>query len=117
MRDVAQAADVSIKTVSNVINDHPNIKAETRERVLLAMGSTRSTKSTDSTAGDKSAVGRNGVVEITLPPVSWTALNLGCPNELVKTQATARSEDRDVATLRNPADRSPFGDRRPVGRF
>ncbi len=37
MRDVAQAADVSIKTVSNVINDHPNIKAETRERVLLAI--------------------------------------------------------------------------------
>ncbi|MEZ2391375.1 LacI family DNA-binding transcriptional regulator [bacterium RCC_150] len=37
MRDVAQAADVSIKTVSNVINEHPNIKPGTRERVLLAI--------------------------------------------------------------------------------
>ncbi|MBT2523179.1 alpha-L-arabinofuranosidase C-terminal domain-containing protein, partial [Arthrobacter sp. ISL-28] len=26
---------------------------------------------------NKSAVVRNGVVEITLPPVSWTALNIG----------------------------------------
>jgi DNA-binding LacI/PurR family transcriptional regulator len=37
MRDVAQVAAVSIKTVSNVINDHPNIKPETRQRVLSAI--------------------------------------------------------------------------------
>ncbi|HEY8702133.1 MAG TPA: LacI family DNA-binding transcriptional regulator [Arthrobacter sp.] len=37
MRDVAQMAGVSIKTVSNVINDHPNIKPETRGRVLSAI--------------------------------------------------------------------------------
>lgn len=37
MRDVAEMAAVSIKTVSNVINDHPNIKPETRSRVLSAI--------------------------------------------------------------------------------
>jgi DNA-binding LacI/PurR family transcriptional regulator len=37
MRDVALLADVSIKTVSNVINDHPNIKPATRDRVLSAI--------------------------------------------------------------------------------
>lgn len=34
MLDVAAAAGVSYQTVSRVINDHPNVKAETRARVL-----------------------------------------------------------------------------------
>ena len=34
--DVARAADVSIKTVSRVFNDEPNVRAATRERVLAA---------------------------------------------------------------------------------
>jgi DNA-binding LacI/PurR family transcriptional regulator len=37
MRDVAVAAGVSIKTVSNVINDYPFIKPATRDRVLRAI--------------------------------------------------------------------------------
>lgn len=37
MHDVARAAGVSIKTVSNVINDYPHIKAETRQRVVDAI--------------------------------------------------------------------------------
>jgi DNA-binding LacI/PurR family transcriptional regulator len=37
IQDVAKAAGVSAMTVSNVINDHPNVRRETRERVLAAM--------------------------------------------------------------------------------
>ncbi|WP_458040643.1 MULTISPECIES: LacI family DNA-binding transcriptional regulator [Bacteria] len=37
MRDVARVADVSIKTVSNVINDYPHVRAETKQRVLDAI--------------------------------------------------------------------------------
>lgn len=37
VRDVARVAGVSTQTVSRVINDHPGIRAETRERVLDAV--------------------------------------------------------------------------------
>ncbi|WP_238010741.1 LacI family DNA-binding transcriptional regulator [Dactylosporangium sp. AC04546] len=37
MRDVANLAGVSHQTVSRVVNDHPNVRSETRERVLAAM--------------------------------------------------------------------------------
>lgn len=37
LHDVARAAGVSIKTVSNVINDYPYVRPATRERVLTAV--------------------------------------------------------------------------------
>ena len=37
MRDVARLAGVSIKTVSNVVNDYPFVRAETRSRVRAAL--------------------------------------------------------------------------------
>jgi DNA-binding LacI/PurR family transcriptional regulator len=37
VREVARAAGVSTQTVSRVINDHPGIRADTRQRVLDAM--------------------------------------------------------------------------------
>ncbi|MFD8382406.1 LacI family DNA-binding transcriptional regulator [Streptomyces sp. NPDC059679] len=37
IQDVAKAAGVSAMTVSNVINDHPNVRKATREKVLEAM--------------------------------------------------------------------------------
>jgi DNA-binding LacI/PurR family transcriptional regulator len=37
MRDVARLAGVSHQTVSRVLNDHPNVRPETRSRVLEAM--------------------------------------------------------------------------------
>lgn len=37
MQDVARLAGVSIKTVSNVINDHPHVRQETQEKVNKAI--------------------------------------------------------------------------------
>jgi DNA-binding LacI/PurR family transcriptional regulator len=37
MRDVADRAGVSVKTVSNVVNEFPHVRAATRERVLRAI--------------------------------------------------------------------------------
>src|SRR6478752_10823323 len=37
LHDVAKAAGVSPMTVSNVLNKHPHVRAETRERVLKAI--------------------------------------------------------------------------------
>ncbi len=37
MADVAQLAGVSHQTVSRVLNDHPNVRSETRDRVLAAI--------------------------------------------------------------------------------
>lgn len=37
VRDVAAAAGVSTQTVSRVLNDHPHIRPETRDRVVAAM--------------------------------------------------------------------------------
>ena len=34
IQDVAKAAGVSAMTVSNVVNDHPNVRRATREKVL-----------------------------------------------------------------------------------
>ena len=37
MADVARIAGVSHQTVSRVLNDHPNVRPRTRERVLAAV--------------------------------------------------------------------------------
>jgi DNA-binding LacI/PurR family transcriptional regulator len=67
MSEVAQLAGVSIKTVSNVINDYPYIKENTKSRVLQAIAqldyhpnfSARSLRS-----------GRSGVIGLALPNLS-----------------------------------------------
>jgi DNA-binding LacI/PurR family transcriptional regulator len=41
VRDIAKQAGVSIATVSRVLNNHPSVAAEVRERVLAAAGKSR----------------------------------------------------------------------------
>ena len=67
LHDVAKLAGVSIKTVSNVVNDYPNVRAETRQRVQEAIAelgyqpnlSARNLRS-----------GRSGVIGLVLPELS-----------------------------------------------
>jgi DNA-binding LacI/PurR family transcriptional regulator len=67
LHDVARVANVSIKTVSNVINDYPHIRPETKQRVVEAIAelgyrpnlSARSLRS-----------GRTGVIGLALPELS-----------------------------------------------
>ncbi|WP_394771017.1 LacI family DNA-binding transcriptional regulator [Lacisediminihabitans sp.] len=64
MHDVARVAGVSIKTVSNVINDYPYIRAETRRRVLDAIDSL-GYRPNLSARGLRS--GRTGVISLIIP--------------------------------------------------
>lgn len=41
IRDVARLADVSYQTVSRVLNEHPSVRPETRERILQVMAELR----------------------------------------------------------------------------
>ncbi|HEY8913498.1 LacI family DNA-binding transcriptional regulator [Lacisediminihabitans sp.] len=66
MHDVARVAGVSIKTVSNVINDYPYIRAETRQRVLEAIDSL-GYRPNLSARGLRS--GRTGVISLIIPDV------------------------------------------------
>jgi len=64
MHDVARVAGVSIKTVSNVINDYPYIRPETRQRVLDAIDSL-GYRPNLSARGLRS--GRTGVISLIIP--------------------------------------------------
>ena len=64
MHDVANLAGVSIKTVSNVINDYPYLRAETRQRVLDAI-ETLGYHPNLSARGLRS--GRTGVISLIIP--------------------------------------------------
>lgn len=59
IREVAKAADVSISTVSRVINDSPNVTREKKNRVLAAIkevGYIPNIKPKDNGASDTSKV-------------------------------------------------------------
>lgn len=67
LRDVAQLAGVSFKTVSNVIHDHPHVAPETRTRVMAAIEelgyrANRSARSLRS--------GRTGAIGLAVPELS-----------------------------------------------
>lgn len=64
MHDVARVAGVSIKTVSNVINDYPHVRPTTRERVLSAI-SELDYRPNLSARGLRS--GRTGVIGLAVP--------------------------------------------------
>ncbi|MGP3929135.1 LacI family DNA-binding transcriptional regulator [Nonomuraea sp. KM88] len=64
LKDVAERAGVSIKTVSNVVNGHPHVSAATRERVQAAIAEL-SYRPNLSARNLRS--GRSGVVALAVP--------------------------------------------------
>jgi DNA-binding LacI/PurR family transcriptional regulator len=64
IRDVARLAEVSIKTVSNVLNDYPHIRPATKQRVLDAI-TTLGYRPNLSARGLRS--GRTGLISLIIP--------------------------------------------------
>jgi DNA-binding LacI/PurR family transcriptional regulator len=64
LHDVARVAGVSIKTVSNVVNDNPNVRDSTRDRVLAAIAEV-DYRPNLSARGLRS--GRTGVIGLAIP--------------------------------------------------
>jgi DNA-binding LacI/PurR family transcriptional regulator len=67
LHDVARVAEVSIKTVSNVINDYPHIRPATRQRVLDAI---EQLGYTPNLSARRLRSGRTGVIGLALPELS-----------------------------------------------
>ena len=114
LHDVARLAGVSIKTVSNVINDYPHIRPATRERVETAIAelgyqpnlSARSLRS-----------GRTGVIALALPELGLSyfaeladaVIQAAERRGLTVTiEHTGGDRDRELEVLRSP--RRKLGD-------
>ena len=108
LHDVANLAGVSIKTVSNVVNDYPHVKESTRTRVLQAIEelnyqpnlSARSLRS-----------GRSGVIGLVLPELSLSyfgdladAVIAEAEKHglVVLIEKTGADRDREIAVLTSP---------------
>lgn len=115
MHDVARAAGVSIKTVSNVINDYPHIRPDTRQRVLDSI-SELGYQPNLSARGLRS--GRTGAISLVLPDLknayfaeladavmrAASGLNLA-----VLIQQCGRDRERELEILRGPRMRMVDG--------
>ncbi|WP_250445297.1 LacI family DNA-binding transcriptional regulator, partial [Actinotalea sp. C106] len=67
MRDVARAAGVSVKTVSNVVNDFPHVSAATRGRVLEAIETLGYQMNF---SARNLSLGRTGMITLAVPELS-----------------------------------------------
>lgn len=67
LHDVARAAGVSFKTVSNVVNKHPQVRPETRQRVLDAI---QELDYRPNIAARNLRSGRSGVIGLAVPELS-----------------------------------------------
>ena len=108
VREVARAAGVSTQTVSRVLNEHPNIRPETRDRVLQAIADlgyrvnnaartlgTRTTRTLGVIASDATLYG---------PAVGIAALEAAA-RDAGRWIATAYSDASDEASVRDAGDR------------
>lgn len=108
VREVARAAGVSTQTVSRVINEHPNIRPETRDRVLHAIADlgyrvnnaaralgTRTTRTLGVIASDATLYG---------PAVGIAALEAAA-RDAGRWIATAYADASAEASVRDAADR------------
>lgn len=115
LHDVARLAGVSIKTVSNVVNDYPHIRPETRTRVQVAIDeleyqpnlSARNLRS-----------GKTGVVGLVVPELSLSyfaqladaVIRRAESNGLtVQIEQTRGDRDREIAVLSSPRRKSADG--------
>ncbi|WP_062132741.1 LacI family DNA-binding transcriptional regulator [Demequina aestuarii] len=115
LREVAQLAGVSIKTVSNVINGYPHIRPATRERVESAIAELGYTPNL--TARNLRA-GRSGAITLALPDMGLayfaelaaqvieTAESAGL---IVQLEHTGGVRERELELLRSPRRQSSDG--------
>ncbi|MGW7682219.1 LacI family DNA-binding transcriptional regulator [Kribbella sp. NPDC054772] len=108
MRDVARAAGVSPKTVSNVMNGYPYIREETRTRVLAAID-TLGYRMNISARNLKS--GRTGVIALAVPELSnpyfaeladEVIAAAGEHGLTVMIETTGADRDRELTALARP---------------
>ena len=90
VHDVARLAGVSIKTVSNVINGHPHVRASTREKVRQAIAELGYTPNL---TARNLRNGRTGVIALAVPDLSFSYFA-----ELAG-MVIARAEERGVVVL------------------
>ncbi|PKI91640.1 LacI family transcriptional regulator [Actinomycetales bacterium SN12] len=108
LHDVARLAGVSIKTVSNVINDYPHIRPATREKVERAIGELGYTPNL--TARNLRS-GRTGAIALALPDLSlayFAELAAQVIHEaeaagvVVLVEQTGADRERELDLLRSP---------------
>ncbi|MBS1672589.1 MAG: LacI family DNA-binding transcriptional regulator [Actinobacteria bacterium] len=99
IRDVARLAGVSHQTVSRVLNDHPSIRPETKERVLDAI---RVLDYRPNVAARALATSRSNTLGI----LSATTGEFGPTSSIASIEDAARAEQYSVSTLNLP-DTSP----------
>lgn len=108
LHDVARLASVSIKTVSNVINDRPNIRPTTRERVEKAIAELGYTPNL--TARNLRS-GRTGAIALAVPDLALSyfaelaAIVIAEAERrgvVVLVEQTGGDRDREIELLRSP---------------
>lgn len=115
MHDVAKAAGVSIKTVSNVVNDYPYIRPDTRQRVLDTIAALRYQPNL-SARGLRS--GRTGAISLVIPDLknayfaelADAFMQAASQRDLsVLIEQTGGDRDREIAILNGPRMRMVDG--------
>ncbi|UOE44247.1 LacI family DNA-binding transcriptional regulator [Agromyces larvae] len=108
LHDVARLAGVSIKTVSNVINDYPHVRAETRERVehaIVELGYTPNLTARNLRSG------RTGAIALAIPDLSLSyfaelaAAVIAAAEDagaVVLVEQTDGDRDREIELLKSP---------------
>ncbi|MFE5672260.1 LacI family DNA-binding transcriptional regulator [Agromyces sp. NPDC056523] len=108
LHDVARVAGVSIKTVSNVINDYPHIRPATRERVeqaIAELGYTPNLTARNLRSGRTGAIGL-AVPNLGLPYFAELAASVVEAAEaagvVVLVEQTGGDRERELELLRSP---------------
>lgn len=108
LHDVARVAGVSFKTVSNVLNDHPQVRESTRARVLAAV---QELGYRPNISARNLRRGRSGVIALAVPELSQ-AFFAQLADEVIRVAAdhglvvlveqTGGERERELETLRTP---------------